>query len=323
MRVFHGVWEEADLGSVDRLALAALIARAWGHPVFDDPAAPAALRAEALLRRGAAAQALEVLAGEESMRARRVRVEALVALGRFDEADAAVGPVAETLLRRGAENAEELVEGVQALRIRARLRAADAADFELLMGMLAQARDEMDRLYWPAHLLEAELLLEKDNRAQAVEALEQTLTLNPACAGAWAMRAEMAVDGFNFDAMESAVQVLEAQAAASARAGMANRRAQVDAALWRARSWLRQNEPEEADSGLAGVLSVTSSQRDAVATPVRSRRLTYDEAATGAGALAQFDASRRVRPSAFAVGGALGRVRQYGYASELLSARGY
>jgi len=316
-RVFHGVWEEGDLADGRNLALAAKTTHAWGHPIFEDPATPAAWRAEALLRRGEAERALEILAGEESMRAKRVRVEALVALGRFEEADAAVGPIAETLLRRGAENAEELVEGVKALRIRARLRAAGAADFNLLMGLLAQARDEMDRLYWPAHLVEAQLLLEKDNRAQAVEAIEQTLRLNPSSAGAWALRAEMAVDGFNFDAMESAAAVREGQQAALA-AWDGEAPAQIDAALARARSWVRQDEPDDVDEAIAGVLAAFPTQRGALAFEAAATALRYDDEATEA-ALARFDALSPGSPEAYlAVGSALAEARQYGLSEPYL-----
>jgi tetratricopeptide (TPR) repeat protein len=309
-RVFHGVWEEGDLDSVERLAFAALTVHAWGHPVFDDPATPAAYRAEALLRRGDAQAALDLLAGEESMRARRVRVEALLALGRMDEADAAVGPIAETLLRRGAPTAEELVEGVKALRVRARLRAAEAGDFELLMGLLAQARDELDRLYWPASLVEAQLLVEKDNRAQAVEAIEQTLSLNPSSAGAWALRAEMAVDGFNFDAMESAAKVLEAQAA-GLPGWEGDAPAQVDAALARARSWMRQNEPVNALERLAPALEAYPTQRELLALAAGATAMTYDDAATRA-ALERFDElSPGSAQAHLAAGAALAEARQY------------
>ena len=56
-----------------------------------------------------------------------------------------------------------------------------AADTELL----ARAHQELDRLYWPAKLAEAQLLFDKDNEQDAVEALHETLSLNPRCADAW------------------------------------------------------------------------------------------------------------------------------------------
>ena len=44
-------------------------------------------------------EALDLLTGHQTMRARRIRAEALEGLGRFAEADAAIDPVVSTLLR--------------------------------------------------------------------------------------------------------------------------------------------------------------------------------------------------------------------------------
>ncbi|MBM4112563.1 MAG: hypothetical protein FJ253_04185, partial [Phycisphaerae bacterium] len=53
-RVFHGVWDERDLDSPARRAMAALETWRMDEGALADPATPISLRARALVRRGRA-----------------------------------------------------------------------------------------------------------------------------------------------------------------------------------------------------------------------------------------------------------------------------
>ncbi|MCB9841224.1 MAG: hypothetical protein H6809_06215 [Phycisphaeraceae bacterium] len=211
LRVFHGLWREGDLDTPARRARAALTAGVWDHAWLVDPEAPVLDRAEAMVRRGELEEALETLAGESSLRAVRLRAEVLELLGRFEDADAALDVAVERLLRTRADNAADLTEGVRALIARSRLRGPAregqaGADYRTLADLLGRARGEMDRLYWPAYLAEAELLMDKDNTAQAVEAIVQALSLCPASGEAFGMLGAAAVDSFDFARAEAAAR---------------------------------------------------------------------------------------------------------------------
>ena len=86
MRIRHGQWSDDDLNSVARKAEVAL--RAWKlqDASLESPDAPVAIRAQALLWRGQAAQALSLLAGCEDSECAFIRADALVLLGKIDDA---------------------------------------------------------------------------------------------------------------------------------------------------------------------------------------------------------------------------------------------
>ncbi len=315
LRTFHGVWRPEDLESPRRRAQAALIVGAYDDPALANPDAAAEDRAEAALQRGDLEESLELLVGAASIRARRIRAEALEGLGRFEEADAAIGPIASELARQRTTSAEDLVEGVRALIIRARINGQPASDYHLMMSLLARARDELDRLYWPANLTEAQLLHAKDNNAEAVRAIEDVLRLNPSCAQAWALRAELSVDFFDFDTATAIGEKLDA---------LSQRFADDDDAfspladLFMARVWLRQSEPDLAEPDLAPTLAHFPKMRRALALRCAIEAIRYDIDKTEA-CLEEYDALSPGSPNAlFAVGKALSSARQYEQAANFL-----
>src|SRR5690606_25728195 len=103
---------------------------------------------------------------------------ALEALGRYQDADAAVEPIARQLLESEITSAEDLTEAAKALRIRARVQGRPASDFTHLMQLLSRASQQLDRLYWPAILEQADLLYDKDNPREAMAAAVEALSLN-------------------------------------------------------------------------------------------------------------------------------------------------
>lgn len=308
LRLFHGLWTEEELDSPAARATAAAIRGAWDDPSFSDIATPVLDRAQAALRRGDAALALSLAReGTGSTRSVRLEAEALEALGRRAEA---AGLLREIDPRGGQGDAPELVERALALFAYSRLRdePTTVAEYRAMLALLAGARDRVDRLYWPAILAEAHILLEKDNAAQAQEAAAEVLTLNPRCADAWALLGRVAVDGFDVDralAIAARLDRLESEGGAWASNIRAGARA-------------RQNDAQGALDALAPALA-----RFPDALPTRLAEIgaiarTYDAARLQA-SLDRFDA---LRPASglglLAAGKALAEARQYAEAAERL-----
>ncbi|QKK07403.1 MAG: hypothetical protein HND58_04035 [Planctomycetota bacterium] len=215
-------------------------------------------RAEAAALRGELDNAIAMLAGEGSVRAIRIRAEALETLGRFDEADAALDPLVARLGSREVTSGDELAEGVRALMVRNRLRGPAragqaSADFQTLMQLLGRAKNELDRLSWKARLVEAEVLWEKDNAPEAQAAVTEVLSLNPKCAR-WRLLGDMGVSGFDFDRAESVALRLDALAEGSA-----------DAAVVRARAARARRDPALAEWVLSRALATYPKHRELLA----------------------------------------------------------
>jgi len=314
-RVFHGVWEEADLEDPARRARAALIVGAFDDQSLTSDAAAPEDRAEAAIHRGEMSVALDLLAGVGTLRAHRLRAEALEWLGRLDEADAAIDPVVAALTRRQTQSADELVEAVRALNIRARLRGQPAGDFQRMMALLARARDELDRLHWPARLAEARLLYEKDNRKEAVEAIGEVLRLSPACAEAWALRARIAVDSFNFELARAIAGRLD-RLERPFRDDPEGSHPFGDLALTRA--WLRQKEGSLAGEQLAPTIQRYPAMREAMALDCAVAAARFDLEQTER-LLDRFDEASPRHPLALLrVGETLSEMRQYEQAADYL-----
>ena len=303
LRVFHGLWRESDLDTPRRRATAALIRGALSDPSLSDPSVAPEDRAEAAALRGELAEALAILGGADSVRAARIRGEALEGLGRAEDAAAALAGVEQRAAQ--SPSPEDVTEAARALMVRARVapqQAAAGGDFQVIAAMLARARTDLDRLYWPAHLAESALLFSKDNRKEGGDAVMQALGLNPRAAAAWRLLGEAAVDGFNFDAAEQAARRLETLAAPGASA---------DAAMILARARMRQNDPDGALEALAPALAAYPAMRQLLALRAGAAALQYDQAATDR-LLVEFDALSPGSPDAyFQVGRAMAGARQY------------
>ncbi len=316
LRLFHGVWRESDIDSPDAAAAAALLRGALNDPALE-MTADVEDRAEAMVLRGECEEALRLLAEPTSMRAIRLRVEALEQLGRFDAAVAEAEAAQRVVLRGAASDAANIVEAVRMLIVRSRIvggGAGGAADFHAMMNALGQARERIDRLYWPTYLAEAELLYAKDNPAKAAEALQQTLALNPQVAAAWAIIGRMGVDGFNFANAEAVALRLEKNAGV----GPDNDIVQPWAAMIRCRARLRQRDAHGAWAALKPAAEAYPKMREVLALKcaVEAARFNYRQVED---LLAEFDAISPGSPLAlFEVGAVLSEARQYEAAAEYL-----
>lgn len=313
LRVFHGLWTAGDLTDPSDRALAALLSGVLDERLYPE-GAPVDLRAEAMLRRGEPDRALDLLHNDGSLRAVRLRAEALDALGRFDEARAQADKAAGALAKSGDLSAPELVDAVLAQRLRAELTGEPASAYQAMLDLLAVARTR-DRLYWPAILAEAELLYEKDRRDEAAKAVGEVLTLNPKSAGAWRLLGMLHVGGFNIDAVRQTADTLDAFAR-----DLTGDPAYVspDGAILRARAWLRQSQPEEARAELAPLVERFPDHREGLALRAAVAAAGFKPGEVE-DLLARFEELSPGSPDAlFAVGAALAEARQYEPAAEYL-----
>ncbi len=329
-RLRHGAWTEADLTTTAVRAQAALVRGALDDASLHDVAADVLDRAEAAALRGELEAALALLAGQGSIRAIRIRAEALESLGRFEAADAALDPLVARLGSREVASGDELAEGVRALMVRNRLRGPGragraGADFQTLMQLLGRAKNELDRLSWKARLVEAEVLWEKNNAEESQAAVLEVLRLNPRCARAWRLLGDMAVAGFDFDRVERVALRLDILAAGS-----------PDAAVLRARGALRKRDPGLAGDLLNAALKRYPQHRELLAVQAATAAVRFDTERTAV-LLAAFDAlnSREIAArgatddegaatdagsplALLAVGAALAEARQYAEAAAYL-----
>lgn len=307
LRIFHGAWDEADLDSPARRAAAALMTWRLDDASLHDPATPVELRAEAAMRRGELEPALELLEDASSIRAGRLRAQALEALGRMEDADTAVtAPAAR--LQQAVLNAPDLVDGVLALQVRARVQGQPARDFQTMLTLLGRAHQDLDRLYWPGRLAEAELLLEKHNTVEGVEALHETLALNPRASEAWFALGQIALSRIDFPQVRVAVDSLR-------RVNPAH----PLAALLLAQSALFQDDPDAAAEAIEPLLARWPTMRSALEVAAAIEGLRYDDEALRA-ALDRYDELSPGSPHAyFTAGSVLSSNRQYELAAELLN----
>ena len=245
LRVFHGVWREGDLDTPARRAEAALMRGAYDSPALLGEDAPVEDRAEALIVLGRTDEALDRLDGLATARSVRLTAQAYETAGDFERAATALEPLLGAMSTTRVESAPALVEGVRGVLIRTRVAGQSLGageDFRATMALLGRARDELDRTYWPARLVEAELLHQKDNRAEAVDAAMETLAQNPKAARAWLLLGTMAAEGFDFARAEQVANRLDAMAPDAPDLSGAS----ILGDLLRARIRLRQRDADDA-----------------------------------------------------------------------------
>jgi tetratricopeptide (TPR) repeat protein len=311
LRIKHGQWEDSDLTDSALRARAALTRGAFGDAALDDAGAGLLDRADARLRRGEPEAALDLLKDDTSMRGARIRAQALVDLGRVDEALALLEPLVQRVADKSVSDADELTEGIRALTLRARLVGTDARgdEYRAMLALLARAREDLDRLSWNANLAESQLLLEKDAYDQMAQALESTLALNPRCAEAWYLAGIAAADGFDFERAESIGARLDELAAPEPS---------PYAAVVRAVVRIKQGDADAAEHALNDARAKFPHQRDVMAqwAAAAARRFDFDETKRR---LDAFDALAPNSPEAYlAVGKAMAAARQYDEAAQYL-----
>ncbi|MEM9913426.1 MAG: tetratricopeptide repeat protein [Planctomycetota bacterium] len=278
LQLFHGQWDGFTPTSPDEAA-----ALAWGRYRLSDTATFEAasdpiLRAEAALFRGDADEVFEWLADNDSVAAAFLRGRALEDLGRLDEAVDLLTPVRQRFQHEKINDPAELTAAAQAIVLLAHLEGRPSQDYQLALGMFARVYQELDPLHWPARVAEAQLLITKDNWAEAGAALEEALTFNPAAGSAWYALGRLNVDSYNFDGAAEVSQHLRAINPLHPLADM------IDI-----RSFLRQRDVASARRVLEPALESFPRNRELLALAAATEAMAYDEAAL-AEALDHFDA---------------------------------
>lgn len=323
LRIRHGSYDAADIAAAPDRARAALRAGAWDDPSLSDPATSAEDRAEASILRGELSNALAILDASTSPRAAALRIHALVMLGRVEEAKKQVDELG-AFLGKGVKDAAGLVWSARGLADATSLfPASDAearsADFKSIMSLLFSAREEADKLDPSPHLAEARLLWEKDNFAQAGEAVQTAIALNPRWADVYALLGEIAVAQFDFaraELLAGEIRTLRSEFDAGVGKGSAG--VAPLAELVTARMRLRQRDPEAALAACQKVLDVFPSQPEALAYRAAAQGAMYRDEQLAAD-LARFDSLFPGSALALVrVGQTLSEMRQYDLAEKYL-----
>ena len=186
-----GAWEEAEKTIVTALATA--------------PQEPRLLarRAELHLLRGQLAEAEKVAESvrrldRENLLARLVQADVAAETGRLDEANESYRYFIRYYNERQPEDAASLLSCARGSIQYARWNH-NAQIFNFVVNTLCPDALKNDANAWQAHTLQAELLLEKFNREQAIPELDQALAINPRSAEAITLAGQDAFNENDFD----------------------------------------------------------------------------------------------------------------------------
>jgi len=304
---FHGRWQELENPTPTESAHIALMTGDWGAAVFENETVDARLRAEAALLRGEPSETLELLGEDPSVQADYLRAQAWVMLGQMAKAVAVLDAWRTRLQRESFNDPAALTAAAQGLFMLAALEGRPAGEYKLAVGLLGRARGELDRLYWPALVAEAEALLARGNRSEAGEATLEALALNPRAASAWRVLGELSYSSFNFDQAANVVQEIRAFAPDHPLADIVE-----------AGSYLQQLDADSAQKVLEPALADMPRQPELLALRAAMWALQFEPDRTEE-ALSAFDQVAPGSDLALAtVGKYLARARQYEQSEAML-----
>lgn len=325
LRIKHGIWEAGDVATIIAKANVALAQGDFLNAALDDSGADVLDRAEAQLRRGEPAKAIELIGENASLRALRLTANAQLDLGQRREAEQTLQKIVDTLQAGMPEDADEVAQGVRGLILLARLRGAEGKDsvgYQTQLSMLGQAGDTLDRLSWQVKLAEAELLYEKDEYEQAGPAVTETLALNPRSADAWLLLGRIWVDALEFERAEGIAARLDllANELNTEEKDTENKakKPSLYGSTIRALLRMRQVEGALALQEIKPALETYPKSRELLALRAAATALSFDFAKANA-LLGELDAVTPESPEGyFLAGKALASARQYEEAAKLL-----
>ena len=333
LRIRHGAFVASDLDTPARQARAAIIRGNFTAAALSDQAADVLDRAEAALLRGEIATVLELTAIADGAAAAavparliRLRASAFELSGQPGEAIKLAARAVQIVRSGKGATAFNLAEAVRASAMYYRLAGTASAetDFGRLMAALAEAR-RLDPSEPLVPMVEAEILLDRDNFAQAQEALRAAMGLRVESAEAIALLGNLLTSAFDISGAERVAAHLDELAAMQFVAGEGNGGPEVQlppgqevapglslaSALLRARAMLRQNDPDLAEAGIAPALAVMPKAPALLAMQAAISGVRYDFAGAEK-QFAAFDAIHPKAPQALLVAGkALAEARQY------------
>ncbi len=310
LMIFHGRWDalpdEAEL-TVDQRATLALLRYDLDAPIFQDETVDVLLRARAALERGEPDQAVMLLSDQGSALVALFLSQGYEQLGQTAQAVAVLSPWRDRLRRDEINDPVELTAAAQGLAALARLQGRPAQDYQLVLNLLGRVRQELDPGYWPALIAEADLLIEKDNTREGVEALTAALELNSNCVEAWAQLGRLSVRGYAFDRAGAVAEKLREINPTNPAAD-----------LIETRSLLQQRDVAGARALIEANLSRYPGHREFLALNAAAIALTYDREATHE-AIRRFEQVSPGNPlAAYTTGVYLSTARQYEEAEAML-----
>ncbi|MBB6431078.1 tetratricopeptide repeat protein [Algisphaera agarilytica] len=277
LKLFHGQWDDFTAETPDEEAALAWASYRLSDPSTFEASSDLTLRAEVALFRGDAGEVLRLLQDEVTVAAAFLRGRALEDLGRLSEAVALLTPLRERFQHETLTDPAELTAGANAIVLLAHLEGRPSQDYELALGMYARAYQELDPLYWPARVAEAQLLMSKDNWSEASDALQEALSFNPKAGIAWYELGRLWVDSYNFDAAAEVSDQLRTINPIHPLADV------IDI-----RSFLRQCDVASARKVLVPALKSFPKNRELLALAAATEAMAYDDSAL-ASALDRFD----------------------------------
>ncbi|MDG2423980.1 MAG: tetratricopeptide repeat protein [Phycisphaerales bacterium] len=188
----HGIWDDEDLVTDDHRLEAALVIGDFRDDTLLTEQVSPWLAGQWMAARGELEESLMRLESSDDPRRHLLRGDILMDLGREDEARAAWEAM------RPADSSASRTDAITAVRRLAELDLAQAGTYGQLMQAYASVRD-VAPLDWTSKLQEAYLLKEKYNPAQAYQAVQEVLALNPRYGEAWLLLGRLALMQFNFD----------------------------------------------------------------------------------------------------------------------------
>lgn len=314
-RIFHGVWTADDLRDPQMRARAAAIA--GDASVTPDPSLPAQLRARLALLRGEPDVALAALTDMPGPQAAMLRAQSLESLGRVEESAAAAREGLRDLIDRKARTPEEMTAAAGAIQILLRLTPHDASAWQAAMDALGAARDA-DRLYWPARLAEAGILVEKHNAQEGMAAAKEASALCPRSAESALAIGRLALMRFDFDLAEAAASTIDAAVASVQGVDAPRPGTSPLASLLRAESALVRGDPDSALDSLAPLRAAFPHYRAAIALEASAHALKWDDSRMRSLLALHDSLSPGSARAHFAVGEQLAMARQYEAAADML-----
>lgn len=317
LRVKHGLWTQEDLTTPAVTAAAALSTGDLLNPVFASKADGLIVEdiAESLAQRGELQSAVDLLATATSIRSQRIIGAALMESGRTDEAIAVLRKAVAAGTEVGEQaitDGDELAESVHAALLLSRLLPVGTPgqpSHQQMLTMLGKARDELSRLAWKPLYVEALLLYERDKYSESMQAVAQTLALNPRCAPAWDLFAQVCVDTFDFERAERIAARLDLLSPSGPSLAASATRAYIR---------IRQNEGVAAIEQLQPALQASPGSRRLLALHAAAMAVTFDFEATDA-LIQDFEKLSPGSPAAWLrVGKAMADARQYEEAARYL-----
>lgn len=307
LAVFHGHWDHLKEPTLAERAEMALMSYDLESEALRDVKAPVMFRAEAALLRGEPENTIKLLKEIDTAPAALLRAHAFDQQGNVRGAIQTLTPWRRQLITSGLSAAPDIVAAAEGMILLAELEGRPAQDYKQAMQFLAVARSDIDRLYWPASLAEARILVEKDNPQDALRAAVDVLRLNPKCSEAWAMLGQFAIMQFNF---ENAAIISKKLAKLNAN--------HLLATIVDAESFLTQKDSVSARKAIEPMLAKYPNHRDLLALLAATEALSYKKDQL-AKTLAHFDKLTNKNPLAHVTAGSfLSHARQYVQSAELL-----